>query len=246
MTRFLCFCFCLLTTVPLLAQSSYTLLIFHKLAPGKTLEDAMPVEREWKAINQAAVDEGNLIGWHMLIRQPASPKPEHADYDYVTCIVTATKAMKGASPAAMAKLYGDSVQVRMAGLQRRDKLTAPVIKVEWFENTDALVGAKFNPAKTKLITVDFLKLDEANGDQASALTATKKAAILRLNRGNYSGWAFSTLMPGTAKASYSHAVAHASANLKRANDQIIKSPFTVVRHDTFRFGQFTVRPGYER
>ena len=116
---------------------TYTILIYHKLAPGKTIQDALPVEREWKAINQATVDEGKLIGWHMMVKQMTS-NLNPAEYDYVTCIVSATPNINGASPGAMTKLYGDSVQTRMASLQKRDQQTAPVVKFEIWENQAAL------------------------------------------------------------------------------------------------------------
>ncbi len=106
------------------APKTYTYLFYHKLAPGLTVQDALPVEQEWKALNQAAVDEGNLIGWYMMAKQMSSSTT--AEYDYVTVIATTGMNIKGASPTAMAKLYGDSIQTRMADLQKRDRLRLPL------------------------------------------------------------------------------------------------------------------------
>ena len=130
MIRLLFICLLCLTSASLFAQNkTYTYLIYHKLSPGKTVQDALPVEREWRAVNQAAVDEGNMIGWYMMAKQMTS-NPNPAEYDYVTVIVTPTMNIKGGSPAAMAKLYGDSTQARMASLNARDRATAPVVKME--------------------------------------------------------------------------------------------------------------------
>ncbi len=62
------------------ATKTYTYLIFHKLAHSLTIADALPVEGEWKAINQAAVDEGKLIDWHIMVKQFSS-NPNTSEYD---------------------------------------------------------------------------------------------------------------------------------------------------------------------
>lgn len=240
-----------------LAQSvpskTYTYLIFHKLAPGKTIQDALPVEREWKAVNQAAVDEGKLIGWHMMVKQFSS-NPNPSEYDYVTCIVSPNMGINGASAAAMAKLYGDSVQVRMADLNRRDRLTAPVVKIEIWENTDALFGPDFGPGKTSTVVVDFLKLRDPLADGAGAVASLKQAGAAQISQKRLGGWAFSTLMvPNGSEKGYGFAMARpmtglnvlaepADPKLAAAQKQLTRT-FEVVRQEVFRFEQYTVRPG---
>ncbi|UFH52360.1 hypothetical protein [Spirosoma sp. KNUC1025] len=98
-------------------QKLYMFLIYHKLNPGLSIQDALPVEREWKRVNQAAVDEGKLEGWYMTVKQFSS-NPNPSEYDYVTRIVSREMAIKGASPEAMTRIYGDSVQAKMADLQK--------------------------------------------------------------------------------------------------------------------------------
>lgn len=112
------FCFSGAVAQSIAPQKTYMYLIYHKLNPGLTIQDALPVEREWKKVNQAAVDEGKLEGWYMTVKQFTS-NPNQTEYDYVTRIVTHEMAIKGASPEAMARIYGDSVQQKMADLQRR-------------------------------------------------------------------------------------------------------------------------------
>ncbi|GAB3896783.1 hypothetical protein GCM10028825_43230 [Spirosoma agri] len=146
--------------IPSLAQTAlpeqtYTYLIYHKLSPGLTIQDALPVEREWRAINQAAVDEGKLIGWYMMVKQMSSDP--NAEYDYITVIVSPEMNMKGASPEAMKKIYGDSVQTRMTSLQNRDRATAPVVKMEIWKTMIASFGSGFAPEKSPLLLVDFMK-----------------------------------------------------------------------------------------
>lgn len=244
---------CALTTT--LAQTSpktYTYLIFHKLAPGMTIQDALPVEREWKVINQAAVDEGNLIGWHMMVKQMSS-NPNPTEYDYVTCIVSNEMAIKGASAAAMTKIYGDSVQTRMASLQKRDRQTAPVVKMEIWENLDTQFGPAFGPGKTGIVVVDFMRLRDSSIDWTKAMGLMKQAATAQVGQNQLGGWGFSALLlPNGSEKGYGFAVARPMTNTKvmstladskgtDAQKQINKT-FDVVRQEVFRFEQYTTRP----
>ena len=259
MKRLLPACLFLLCFVvaPVLAQSipapkTYTYLIFHKLAPGKTIQDALPVEREWKAVNQAAVDEGKLIGWHMMVKQFSS-NPNTSEYDYVTCIVSPSMAMGGASPAAMAKIYGDSVQIRMADLNRRDRMTAPVVKIEIWENLDALFGPEFGPGKTQTVVVDFMKLRDPQADWSGTLASLKQAGMAQIDQKRLGGWSFSALMvPNGTEKGYGFAMARpmtgvnvlsqaADPKLAATQKQLTRT-FEVVRQEVFRFEQYTVRP----
>jgi hypothetical protein len=230
------------------ATKTYTILIYHKLAPGLTIQNALPVEREWKAINQAAVDEGKLIGWHMMVKQFSS-NPNPAEYDYVTCIVSPTMGFVGASPAAMQKLYGDSVQTRMADLARRDRETAPVVKIEFWENLDALYGPDFAPGTTPTVVVDFLKLRDPLADWAGTLGTMKQAGAARIGQKQAGGWSFSALMvPAGSEKGYGFALtrpvgslnALAEATDTAAQKQLTRT-FEVVRQEVYRFEQFTTR-----
>ena len=234
------------------APKTYTYLIFHKLAPGMTIQDALPVEREWKAINQAAVDEGNLIGWHMMVKQMSS-NPNPTEYDYVTCIVSGEMAIKGASPAAMTKIYGDSVPTRMASLQKRDRQTAPVVKMEIWENLDTQFGPAFGPGKTGTVVVDFMRLRDPNADWPRTMNLMKQAAATQMGQNLLGGWGFSALvLPNGSEKGYGFAVARTMtgtkvmaslADPKLADTQKqINRTFEVVRQEVFRFEQFTTRP----
>jgi hypothetical protein len=253
--RLLLACLLLCPVFTTLAQTSpapktYTYLIYHKLAPGMTIQDALPVEREWKAINQAAVDEGNLIGWHMMVKQMSSNPSE---YDYVTCIVSGEMAIKGASPAAMTKIYGDSVQTRMASLQKRDRQTAPVVKIEIWENLDTQFGPAFGPGKTGTVVVDFMRLRDPNADWPKTLEGMKRAAATQVGQNLLGGWGFSALvLPNGSEKGYGFAVARPMTGTKvmasladpKGTDtqKQITRTFDVVRQEVFRFEQYTVRP----
>ncbi|CCG98140.1 hypothetical protein FAES_0126 [Fibrella aestuarina BUZ 2] len=231
---------------------TYTYLIYHKLAPGMTIQNAMPVEREWKAINQAAVDEGKLIGWHMMVKQFSS-NPNPAEYDYVTCIVSPTMGMGGASPAAMAKLYGDSVQVRMADLNRRDRLTAPVVRIDIWENLDALYGPDFSPGKTQTVVVDFLKLRDPLADWPGTLASLKQTGSTLIDQKQAGGWSFSALkVPAGSEKGYGFALTRPVTSLNvladptdpklAAAQKQLNRLFEVVRQEVYRFELFTTRP----
>lgn len=238
------------------APKTYTYLFYHKLAPGLTVQDALPVEQEWKALNQAAVDEGNLIGWYMMAKQMSSNTT--AEYDYVTVIVTSGMSIKGASPTAMAKLYGDSIKTRMADLQKRDRATAPVAKMEIWETVDAAFGPGFAPDKTPLVILDFIKLRDPSADWTSFVAPLKRQASDRLKQNALAGWDFSKLViPNGSEKGYSLVTVQLMAGLNgiaevggrapspettKLNSQLVRT-FDTVRQEVFRVMEFTVRPG---
>jgi hypothetical protein len=240
------------TPGPSAPPKTYTYLIYHKLAPGLTLQDALSVEREWKAINQAAVDEGALIGWHMMVKQMSSNV--NPEYDYVSCIVSPVMALRGASPAAMTKIYGDSVQTRMANLQKRDRQTAPVVKFEVWENLDVQLGSGFVPGKTPLVVVDFMKLRDPQTDWLKTMTQLKTLGAAQVAGGQLAGWGFSALtVPNGSEKGYSFAMYRPVGNLnalagvaeaKNLDEQKLRTKtFETVRQEVFRFELFTLRPG---
>ncbi|QJD79305.1 hypothetical protein [Spirosoma rhododendri] len=226
---------------------TYTYLIYHKLAPGKTLQDALPVEREWRAINQAAVDEGKLIGWHMMVKQMTS-NPNPAEYDYVSAIVSPTMSIGGASPAALAKLYGDSVQVRMADLQRRDRATAPVVKMEIWSTIENLFGPAFSPGKTPIAVVNFMRPYDAREIWQPEVEVMKRVEIDRIRKDGVGGWTFSSLMvPAGSEKGYRLATVQCLSDLSALVGLTpmplsVHQTFETVRQEVFRFMEYTVRP----
>lgn len=230
---------------------TYTYLIYHKLSPGLTIQDALPVEREWKAVNQASVDEGNLIGWYMMAKQMSS-NTNPAEYDYVTVIVTPTMGIKGASPAGMAKVYGDSVQIRMANLQKRDRATAPVVKMEIWETVDAVFSPDFAPDKTPLVVLDYIRLRDPVSEWASLVAPLKGQAADRVKANALGGWTMSRLVvPNGSEKGYGLALVQTVANLSvlgdfdtagsKLNSQRTKT-FDVIRQEVFRLTEYTTRP----
>ena len=227
---------------------TYTYLIYHKLNPGLTVQDALSVEREWRKVNQAAVDEGKLEGWYMTVKQFTS-NPNQTEYDYVTKIVTSEMAIKGASPEGMARLYGDSIKTKMADLGRRDRATAPVVKIEIWENTDTSFDPKFAPDGTQFMVID--RLIRRNPVANLDLSQLKRLSDERIRKSTLLGWDFSALVvPNGSEKGYeftstqyvSSMSALADPAYKQFRNQINQT-FDVVRQEIFRFQEFTVKSG---
>ncbi|WP_020604188.1 hypothetical protein [Spirosoma spitsbergense] len=244
-------------------QKAYMYLIYHKLNPGLTIQDALPVEREWKKINQAAVDEGKLIGWYMTVKQFTS-NPNQTEYDYVTRIVSPEMAMKGASPEAMARIYGDSVQAKMADLQKRDRMTAPVVKIEIWEITDGTFAQNFAPDNTQMMVVERMKRRTPGADYDGLVGQIKKLAEQRVAQNNLTGWDFSTLViPNGSEKGYEFSMAQYVTNMSAIADPVmagsgkpimaapaykqlrkqIDQTFDVVRQEVYRFMEYTTPKG---
>ncbi|MFD2936533.1 hypothetical protein [Spirosoma flavum] len=244
-------------------QKTYMYLIYHKLNPGLTIQDALPVEREWKKVNQAAVDEGKLEGWYMTVKQFTS-NPNQTEYDYVTRIITHEMAIKGASPEAMTRMYGDSVQAKMADLQKRDRNTAPVVKIEIWEITDGTFAPKFAPDGTQFMVIERIKRRNPGADYAGVVSQMKRLSEDRIKRNNLLGWDFSSLViPNGSEKGYEFSIAQYVTNLSAIADPtladtpnpIMPAPaykqlrsqtaqmFDVVRQEVYRFQEYTTKPG---
>lgn len=240
-------------------QKAYMYLIYHKLNPGLTIQDALPVEREWKKINQAAVDEGKLIGWYMTVKQFTS-NPNQTEYDYVTRIVTPGMSIGGASPEAMSRIYGDSVQAKMADLQKRDRMTAPVVKIEIWEITDGTFGPNFAPDNTQTMVVERMKRRTPGADYEGLVGQVKKLAEQRVAQNNLTGWDFSTLVvPNGSEKGYEFSMAQYVTSLGAIADPVLAGSgkpimaapaykqlrkqldqtFDVVRQEVYRFMEYT-------
>ncbi|MVM30047.1 hypothetical protein GO755_08385 [Spirosoma sp. HMF4905] len=243
-------------------QKTYMYLIYHKLNPGLTIQDALPVEREWKKVNQAAVDEGKLEGWYMTVKQFTS-NPNQTEYDYVTRIVTHGMSIKGASPEAMARMYGDSVQQKMADLQRRDRNTAPVVKIEIWEITDGTFAPKFAPDGTQLMVIDRIRRRNPGADYDGVVSQLKRLSEERIKRGNLLGWDFSSLVvPNGSEKGYEFSIASYVSSMDAiANPILADTPtpvmaapaykqlrsqtaqmFDFVRQEVYRFMEYTTKP----
>ncbi len=244
-------------------QKTYMYLIYHKLNPGLTIQDALSVEREWKKVNQAAVDEGKMEGWYMTVKQFTS-NPNQTEYDYVTRIVTHEMAIKGASPEAMTRMYGDSVQAKIADLQKRDRATAPVVKIEIWEITDGTFAPKFAPDGTQFMVIERIKRRNPGADYEGLVGQLKRLSEDRIKRGNLLGWDFSSLViPNGSEKGYEFSIAQYVTNLGAiANPILADTPtpimpapayrqlrsqtaqmFDVVRQEVYRFQEYTTKPG---
>ena len=240
-------------------QKAYMYLIYHKLNPGLTIQDALPVEREWRKINQAAVDEGKLIGWYMTVKQFTS-NPNQTEYDYVTRIVSPEIAMKGASPEAMARIYGDSVQAKMTDLQKRDRMTAPVVKIEIWEISDGSFAPNFAPDNTQMMVVERMKRRTPGAEYEGVVSQMKKLAEQRIAQNNLTGWDFSSLVvPNGSEKGYEFSVAQYITNMSAIADPVMASTgkpimaapaykqfrkqveqtFDIVRQEVYRFMEYT-------
>lgn len=232
------------------APKTYTFLIYHKLNPGLTIQDALPIEREWKKVNQAAVDEGKLEGWYMTVKQFTS-NPNQTEYDYVTKIVSREMAIKGASPEAMARIYGDSVQAKMADLQRRDRATAPVVKFEIWENTEGTFAPTFTPDGSQLMIIDRIRRRDPGANHTGLVNQVKHLNEERIKKNTLLGWDFSALMiPNGSEKGYELSSTHYVSAMSAVADPAYKQlrnqmapVFEVVRQEVYRFQEFTTKPG---
>ena len=67
------------------AQKStrYAIVAFHKLQPGKTMDDAIAIEKQWAQLHQVRKNAGVISDWIMYVPYNGM-KSEGIDFDYIT------------------------------------------------------------------------------------------------------------------------------------------------------------------
>lgn len=63
----------------------YCIISYHKLNPGKTMEDALGMERKWKLLHQTKKEAGLIADWAIYSMFYGAKTPD-IDYDYVTAM----------------------------------------------------------------------------------------------------------------------------------------------------------------
>lgn len=79
----------------------YCIITYHKLNPGKTMEDALAYEKTWKLLHQTKKEAGMIADWAIYSMFYGAKTPD-IDYDYVT-------AMYGYDLDKMASFSGDVI-----------------------------------------------------------------------------------------------------------------------------------------
>ena len=159
--------------------------------------------------------------------------------------------MEGVSQEEKKKIYGDSVQTRMADLQKRGRATAPVVKTEIWKNMVTSFGSGFAPEKSPLLLVDIMKQRDptANWVVTAPLTQFYREGM---KRNELLGGGISALVvPKGSEKGYSMISFQNVTSLNVLGDatsEVIKlrnqfsSSMDIVREEVFRATEYTKRP----
>ena len=109
----------LLVSAATFAQTRYTIVAFHKLQPGKTMDDAIANEKQWLPIHQARKAAGIISSLEVIAgtKGPQKAKIELMIYDEIKKTETEGDGPVDAIFKAIKKIYPHNVNLQLYQVQ---------------------------------------------------------------------------------------------------------------------------------
>ncbi len=191
---FLSFLFILTVNTITIAQTvnSYSIVAFHKLMPGQTIEDAIAVEKQWLPIHQARKSAGIISEWLMFVPYN-NFKSNLVDFDYIT--VNGGPDLDKLSLYPM-ELFSD-LQKKDPGFKNLSALTSKTQRIIRQMITKKINGTSKGTNKSQFLQLDLLQVSNGSAFEEHA----KKIVNVQEERvatGSISGWSlYETLYPSS-------------------------------------------------
>ncbi|GAA4401121.1 hypothetical protein GCM10023187_14960 [Nibrella viscosa] len=203
-------------------QRQYSEVMYHKIKPGHTLEEALAIEKEWKKIHQVQLDNGHISGW-FVISKYLSSNPDRQAYDYVTIKNFTDFAVFGNSypESHLEKTFGSTTKDKWADLLKRTGEVQEGIKVEIWEGVDAVWNEKqLSPDKSPIWVIDLMRVKDGKDAEYVAMEKDmKKLHQERIKMNNITGWNLAALKyPGGSENGYNYATVNYFGNAKEMGD----------------------------
>lgn len=197
---------------------TYSEVMYHKLLPGHTVQEALAIEKDWKKIHQVQLNEKAITGWYVLNKQLSS-NPDQQAYDYIT-IKTFTDMghLENSYPDKdLEKAFGATYKAKWADLLKRTGGIQNGGKVEIWRNMDGVLTGK---APAPIWVIELMKVKNGLGNEYVALEQTfKKLHQERVNMNNIAGWTMAGLMyPAATEKGYEYATVNYYTSMKDMAD----------------------------
>ena len=189
----------LLVSASTFAQTRYTMVAYHKLQPGKTMDDAIAIEKQYIPIHEARKAAGLIGGWAMYVPYN-NIKSEGIDFDYMTVNWGSDLDKIHLYPM---ELFG-SISKTDPGLKKLAAATVSTQTILRHSIGKKITGTNPGTNKDHYIIFDMMKVSDAAAYEAFEQKVLKVHEE-RVAAGNISGWSFyKTLYPSSdeVKANY--------------------------------------------
>jgi hypothetical protein len=217
------------------SQSLYGIVAFHKVTPGHTIEEALTLEREWKAIHQARKDAGLISNWAVFVNYNGF-KTKDVDFDYITVNYGTDVDKVGSYPEDLWQGFVKTHPSYNDLLDRTRKVTN-IIRQN-LSVSESSVGT-FQP--NQIFVFEFMKVSGAN--YYTYFDFEKKMSKVheeRLKSGAISRWAFwRQILPSSDNGNAYFTTVQAFPNLSSYDkggytDEIAKKHFGLPLNELFK------------
>ena len=207
----------LLVSAATFAQTRYTIVAYHKLQPGKTLDDAIAIEKQWLPIHQARKAAGIISDWFVYVPYN-NMKSEGIDFDYIT--VNGGTDLDKLHTYPM-ELFADLLKAD-PGFEKLGANTAKTQTIIRQAVSKRINGTAKGTNKSQFLLFDMMKV----GDEAAYEAFEGKMLKVheaRVEAGNISGWSlYKGLFPSSTDVSANYITIQSFDKLSRV-DQAMDS-----------------------
>jgi len=212
----------LLVSAATFAQTRYTIVAFHKLQPGKTMDDAIAIEKQYLPVHEARKAAGLIDGWAMYVPYN-NIKSEGIDFDYMT--------VNGGPDLDKLHLYPTELFGEMLKTDPDlKKLSAATVSVQTILRHSIgkkITGTAKGTNRDHFIIFDMMKVTDAAAYEAFEQKVLKVHEE-RVAAGNISGWSFyKTLYPSSDEVKYNYTTVQSIDKLSKL-DQFSDSYYKAI------------------
>jgi hypothetical protein len=212
----------LLVSAATFAQTYYTIVAYHKLQPGKTMDDAIAVEKQWLPLHEARKSAGIISGWAMYVPYN-NMKSVGVDCDYITVN----------SGTDLDKLTTYPLEL-FAGLAKNDpglkNLVATTAKTQTILRHSIgkrLTGTSNTWDRSHFFLFDLMKVSDGAAYEAFE-TKVQKVQEERVAAGNISAWSlYQTIYPTSDDVLFNYSTAQSFDKLSKL-DQAMDSYYKAI------------------
>ncbi len=226
-------------------QSSYVVLHYMKVAPGKAEEYLRLEQQVWKPVHQERVKNKEMVSWQLYsVPYTADTKRE---YDYVTANIydnVAATEGNGLLDAFRRRYTAKEATTHstQTGAARQ------IVRAEIWRLVDQTAQASTtnSAAAPKYLMVDFMRSKPNGNYVAVERDIWKPIHQERLASGVASGWSlYSLVLPGGTSYPYDYATVNAMSSLSSLNELFSADLFKKV-HPNIPMTEISIRTGASR
>jgi hypothetical protein len=213
----------LLVSAATFAQTRYTIVAYHKLQPGKSIDDAIAIEKQWLQLHDARKAAGVIEGWAMYVPYNNMKSPG-IDYDYIT--VNSGPDLDKLHTYPM-EIFASMIKADPTGYEKLSAATAKTQTILRHSFGKKVVGTAKSTNKDHFVVFDMMKVADGAAYEAFEQKVVKVQEE-RVAVGNISGWSFyKTIFPTSDDVAFNYSTVQSYDNLSKI-DQATDSYYKAI------------------